>query len=559
MAGMSSENILPPSSLWLLLLLLMATCSCFSSCVADRGAISPFFLIMSTFDPVSSGYGMQEASGGSEMEGGDNFSCRWSNLSSHSISDESHWKINQSSVTTIVTGCIILIFFLVGFFWNLFIIVTILVKHHLLKESGIVFLFNVAITDFFVCVTILPFALVTAFSREFVFGNSDTVRCTMCGVSGFFLSFLMLVTLHLLCALSVDRFIVFSYPLRYKRIMNNKKALVICIFVYVLCFVLALMPQVGFGEIEFSLTFGSCVPRFSPTRNLYYIIVVGVEMCIPSAILAITNVWTFRFASNFLARNLRRNAAYPRNQDSNRRSTRHQKQQAQLVKVFGAMLLANIFSYLPTMIMGFIAFILNLAYDGRVVPPPEAYIFAYICFLTYPVSHPIIESSFVKDLRYELKRAKKHLGQAGSAFYQQTTQLASVASHLDETRRSMDNLNSRSPSPSPNRLAAGQQTAQGRARSISPNPVPALHSSSHLSPPTRFGPSNGFCANGVRKSRSSSPVDLDRSSVEAQSAVRSNNRSCSPKPILFSHGRPDKNLSNVTVVLEDSMADNSSD
>jgi len=552
--GISSSDKYPPTQPELVL-----QCAHVFPRVLQIIAVPPFFFVMSTFDTVSSGYGMQEVSEASEMDEGTNFSCYLSNLSFYSISNESHWKIHQNSSVTIVTGCIILIFFLVGFFWNLFIIVTLLVKHHLLKESGIVLLFNVAITDFFMCVTILPFAFVTAFRREFVFGDSDSVRCTMCSVSGFFLSFLMLVTLHLLCALSVDRFIVLSYPLRYKHIMNSKKALVICMFVYVLCFVLALLPHLGFGEIEFSLAFGSCVPRFSPINNLYYIILVGVEMCIPSIILAVTNVWTYKFASNFITRSLRRTSAYPRNQDMSGKNTQHQKQQAQLVRVFGAMLLANIFSYTPTIIMGFVAFILNLAGAGD--PPPEAYIFAYICFLTYPVSHPIIESSFVKDLRYELTRAKKKIGRASSAFYHQTAQLVSVKNHQDETNTSMDNLSSPSLGSSAVRWGTPED---GARRSPFSNTIPA-HSSSHLSPPSRSVPSNGFFTNGIgKRCGSSSPVGQERVRAEAgHSAVGGNNPSPAPTAaaaaatILDSCRQPDYNLANENSILEEGSVEES--
>ncbi len=359
------------------------------------------------------------------------FSCRTSNLSSEAISNHTYWQIaSQNHVGAIIAGCLILLFFVVGFIWNMFIIVTFLVKHHLLKEPGNIFLFNVALTDASLCLTTMTFAYVVAFSGEFIFGNSDVIRCVMCKVSGFFLSFLVLVTLHLLCALSVDRFIVLSKPLRYKHIMSCRKAVVVCIFIYCLCFFLTVLPQADLlGEIEFNVRFG-CVPRFSPTANLYYIIAVGVEMCIPSFVLALTNVWTFRIVSQFLKRNLKRKSAYPKNKEKKKEEhSKHQSQQAQLVKVFGAMFIAFVFSYTPTIILGFLAFILNYASDGRVVPPPEVYTFAYVCFLSNPVSHPIIESSFVKDLRYEVTRVKSRIRRVGSTAYHKTTQFVLPSSN----------------------------------------------------------------------------------------------------------------------------------
>ena len=124
--------------------------------------------------------------------------------------------------------------------------------------------------------------------------------------------------------------------------------------------------------------------------------------------------------------------------------SKHHNQQAQLVKVFGAMFIAFIFSYTPTIVLGFLAFILNFAFDGRVVPPPEVYTFAYVCFLSNPVSHPIIESSFVKDLRYEVTRVKSRIRRASSAAYHRTTQFVSPSGNSEASHAASNNGKPRS-------------------------------------------------------------------------------------------------------------------
>ena len=371
------------------------------------------------------------------------FSCvNTGMLSSDYVSDENFWRITgEQEVGAIIAGVLILLFFLVGTVWNLFIIITFLVKHHLLKEPGNIFLFNAAITDLLICLTTMVFTFVTAFGKEFIFGNDDVSRCILCSTSGFFLMFLILVSLHLLAALSIDRFILLSKPLRYKRIMNRWKAGVICFICYAICFVLAGLPIIGFGDIEFNARFASCVPRFTPTKNLYYCGLIVVEALIPIIILAITNVWTFRIVSKFLKRNFRRRSTYRRrdaggNTKEVDEGAKYQRQQNQLVKVFGALFIANIISYTPTITAVILFAFLSIIGKENVIPA-AIYILGYVSFLMNPVLHPIIESFFVKDLRYQVTRAKKGIRRASTIIYRQTTgHLTSKA--LDEANRKFE-------------------------------------------------------------------------------------------------------------------------
>lgn len=366
-------------------------------------------------------------------------------LSNDNLTNKTFWKITDDQVIgATIAGVLILIFFSVGTIWNLFIIITYLVKNQLLKEPGNIFLFNAAITDFLICITIMIFSYVTAFGREFLFGNSDITRCIVCDMSGFFLMFLILVSLHLLSALSVDRFILLSRPLRYKRLMNRWKALLICLIVYAICFVLAILPLVGLGEIEFNARFASCVPRFTPSRNLYYVVLIAVESLIPIIVLAITNVWTYRIVSKFLKRNFRRRSTFRRRDREGKENgsvdegAKHQKQQAQLVKVFGALFIANIVSYTPTILTIFVFAFLSIIGKENVIPS-AIYILGFVSFLMNPVLHPIIESFFVKDLRYQVTRAKRGLRRAGTLIIRQTTQLISSKA-LDEANKKMDEV-----------------------------------------------------------------------------------------------------------------------
>ena len=392
------------------------------------------------------------------------FSCvNKSMLSSEFVSDGNFWRITQGQKAgAIIAGALILIFFLVGTVWNLFIIITFLVKNYLLKEPGNVLLFNVSISDLLICVTTMVFTYVTAFGQEFVFGNNDISRCVLCKTSGFFLMFLVLVSLHLLSALSIDRFILLWKPLRYSQIMNRWKIGIVCLVIYIICFILAVLPLAGFGEIEFNSRFASCVPRFTPARNLFYVVLIVMEALIPIIILAITNVWTFRIVSKFLKRNFRRRTIYQKGEaGDNSKDTveeaKYQQQQSQLVKVFGALFIANIVSYTPTIIVIFVFAILRI-FENENTIPAEIYIFGFVSFLMNPVLHPIIESLFVKDLRYQVTRARKSIRRASTVIYRQTAGRFSNKA-LDEANRNFEQNEARS-KENMERTSSGQNVQQ---------------------------------------------------------------------------------------------------
>jgi len=84
------------------------------------------------------------------------------NISSVNITDRSHWRIRDELLYgTPYVATVILIFFLVSFFWNLFIIITYFVKFKLLKEPANIFLLNLAIADLLVALTTMLFSVVT--------------------------------------------------------------------------------------------------------------------------------------------------------------------------------------------------------------------------------------------------------------------------------------------------------------------------------------------------------------------------------------------------------------
>ena len=350
-----------------------------------------------------------------------NFSCTADELSTTNVTNRTAWMLfSDIQPGSIPIALIQIIFFLVGFTWNLFIVITYIVKHRLLKEPANLFIFYLAFIDLLTCALLLPINFIAVAANDYIFGSNDVTRCHVCFANGFLVSFLILISLHVLACLSFDRFLLLSFPLWFKKI-STWKAVAILIAVTVLCLIISILPAFGFGEWEFNLSFGTCLPRWTGRRNripnIAYMALVIVEAAIPVTILIVTNIWTFRVVKRFLKTRHHRRSIYKNKKEENKKL---KKEQIQLVKVFGALLVANIISWTPVFLVFFIVFILSRFGKEDVVPP---YIFTigWLCFLSSSVAHPIIESFFIKELRYQVRRAQTSVRSASRSLIRVAT------------------------------------------------------------------------------------------------------------------------------------------
>ena len=318
-------------------------------------------------------------------------------------------------------------------------------KWKILKEPGNIFLFNLALADLLVAVTVMMFSFVSQAAKEFVFGFNDVVRCNMCNFAGFCVMFFIFTSLHMLAALSIDRFILLSRPLRYKQLMNAWKALIIVGLAWIISFIIALLPILGFGQYEFNVRYGACIPRFSEPNliteieNFYYVVFCVVEALIPIIILGVTNVFTYRLVSKFLKRNFKRRQTFRSRAEleaNNEEGKKHHHQQTQLVRVFGALFVANIIAWTPVILVVFAILVTGVLSAGQV--PDGVYIFGWVCYLTNPAVHPIIESFFVKDLRYQVTRARRTVRRVSTTIVRQLTRQKFEDSDLDRANAAID-------------------------------------------------------------------------------------------------------------------------
>ena len=355
------------------------------------------------------------------------FNCLSRDISSTEVTNQSFWQITLSDGAPAV-ATVFGIYFLVAFTWNLFIIVTFLMKRKMLREAANILLLNLAIADLTVALTQMFFSMVTEASEEFVFGKTDVSRCGMCNFVGVFFMLLYGVSMHTLAALSFDRFLLLYKPFRYKKIMTQRNTIFLVLAIWLIAGFLSIPPVIGFGQIEFNRRFGSCIPRFtgnneqSNLSNYYYVAYVALESLFPIVIIAMCSFWTYRFVNKFLTRNyIRRSSFYTRRNSDGVKQLRHEDtryhhQQQQLVKVFGALLVSNLISWLPVLIVVIVVGVLSAE-----KVPDAVYVIGWICFLTAPVVHPIIESFFVKDMRLVVCKGLAQARGAGSFIARSTT------------------------------------------------------------------------------------------------------------------------------------------
>ena len=360
---------------------------------------------------------------------GTEFNCLSDDISSSRVTNQSFWEITLSNGAPVVAA-VLALYFLVAFGWNLFIIITFLTKRKMLREAANILLLNLAIADLMVALTQMLFGIVTESSSEFVFGNTDSVRCGMCNFVGVFFMLVYGVSMHTLAALSFDRFLLLYKPFHYKKWMRQRNTVVLVLIIWFISIFLAIPPTFGFGQIEFNGRFGSCVPRFTGNNlksnlgNFYYVAYVSLESLFPIITISVCSFWTYWFVNKFLKRNYRRRSFYNRRGlqgevQQRQEDSRYHHQQQQLVKVFSALLVSTVISWSPVLIV--IIVVAALGSADKV--PDEVYVVGWICYLSAPVCHPIIESFFVRDMRLVVCKGYRQARGAGSFIARSTTNM----------------------------------------------------------------------------------------------------------------------------------------
>ena len=332
------------------------------------------------------------------------------NLSRDSLTEE-YWNTAMMSgvhrAMGITTGTIMLLFFLLGVPGNGLIIFSIL-RHHLYKQPTLLLLLNLAVADFLACLIVIPPISVTGIAGEFIFGGSDYVRCKVCQ-AGIIIVLLSLVNLYMLALLSVDRFILIKYPLKYSKIVTLKATVVAILLTWLTSIFISLLPSVfNFGAVYYDHPTFTCTPQFDGstevTLNIYYAVVILLVSVLPFSCLVVTNMWILVIAK----RQIKQVYSMHKSTDKKywleystsirkRMKNEKNKKQLQLLRVFGLILISNIITWIPLIIRIIEASIRTS--DNQAL---WSNFILIVSINSHCIIHPFLQASLIPEIRQYL-------------------------------------------------------------------------------------------------------------------------------------------------------------
>lgn len=383
------------------------------------------------------------------------------------------WKLREHTLVPEAMAFFYLLFFLIAFFWNLFILIMMCVRRKIFKEAAHVFLANLVLLDFLVAVFVMTFPVISSIQGEWILGTNDLSRCYTCDVMGFFVTFLVDMSVHVLAVLSVDRVLHLAWPLKYKTYMTRVKATIIMVAIWLFVLLLNVFPFFEVGVIEFNRNLGVCLVRWTRTagdnRSIIYVGVLLLELLVPLLTLILANTLTFQLISRVLKRTNERRKILQRASTRRQHNAkemeshkavvseeerRYSKQQRQLRKYFTAVFISNIICWS----LLFVVFVLLVALDSDVFPP-ALFVVGFFCYLLTAIMHPMLETYFIQDLRIFFKKVKKGVRKE---LTRQTSSIVEKASYRLKARDSQLNVISEVELPSVVRMDLSLVEAVGQ-------------------------------------------------------------------------------------------------
>ena len=328
------------------------------------------------------------------------FTC--SNYSKDSITPLL-WLINPYfGAATLTMGTFLIVFMLIGIPWNLLLIVLI-VKKRLFEQPAILLLLNLAVTNLLLCVAAMPLMIIPAIAGEFIFGQSDYARCQVCHLT-IIMSTLFLMSVHNVALLSLDRFLYVKKPLQYDTIVTLKRVAAILVLCWVIFSAYSILPVFGIGKVTFAEVLPACVltweVRGINMHYIYYWVYIVSACLVPVAILVITNIWMLCIMRKSLRNGYvraRRNSIGGDKALASQIRGRYTKNQTRLSQIFVTLLVSSFVTWLPIVIV----IILVTAAQLFVL---ELTTFAFLCLLSQPVIHPILQVLLHRDMREVVAR-----------------------------------------------------------------------------------------------------------------------------------------------------------
>ena len=141
----------------------------------------------------------------------------------------------------LVTGIVVIGIILIGVIGNVLTLFVIICYRPLRDVTGM-FLANLAVADLLQSTFGMPLIAVSAFRRQWIFGE------TLCTLSGLTNSLFCTASVLTLTAISVDRWLAIVFPLKYRAWLTVVRARTVLAYIWLHALSIAVLPVLGWSR-----------------------------------------------------------------------------------------------------------------------------------------------------------------------------------------------------------------------------------------------------------------------------------------------------------------------
>ncbi|XP_026858487.2 opsin 4b [Electrophorus electricus] len=200
------------------------------------------------------------------------------------VPDHAHYTI----------GCVILVIGITGMVGN-FLVIYAFSKSRSLRTPANMFIINLAVADFLMCVTQTPTFFITSMHKRWIFGEKGCELYAFCGA---LFGICSMITLMII---AVDRYFVITRPLTSIGKMSHKRALIILIAAWMYTISWSLPPFFGWSAYVPEGLLTSCTwdyVTFTPSVRAYTMMLFVFVFFIPLFVIIYCYMCIFRTIRN---------------------------------------------------------------------------------------------------------------------------------------------------------------------------------------------------------------------------------------------------------------------
>ncbi|CAN9509034.1 unnamed protein product [Ophioblennius macclurei] len=196
------------------------------------------------------------------------------------VPDHAHYTI----------GVVILAVGITGMLGN-FLVIYAFCRSRSLRTPSNIFIINLAVTDFLMCLTQTPIFFITSMHKQWIFGKKGCEMYAFCG------ALFGICSMMTLMVIAVDRYIVITRPLASLGVMSRKKALSIVAAAWVYSMGWSLPPFFGWSAYVPEGLMTSCswdYMTFTPSVRSYTMLLFTFVFFIPLSVIIFCYCCIFR-------------------------------------------------------------------------------------------------------------------------------------------------------------------------------------------------------------------------------------------------------------------------